>query len=303
MRIPNSLRRSRTPYDSTPNSPSAASAERHAGERGQEPEREHALCLAATDRLGERHGLVHHELRVERRDRRAVTSPCSASSEPVVRTTCDERPVSVARKLPVRVIHVPVPCRPCGSSATSATTPMISPRPAAGRHSLPDRPHARKQLFGDRSTHDHARGATDASSCSSNSRPSSKRNSDDSRSTVPTRRDSAPPCSTRSVFAQRTRHAACAPHVVVARRWKLRHATSRRDARQRGDPLGHRLIEARARGRIVARVRQMQLERQHAVRLDAKRDLPDPLEARDQQAGADEQHERERDLRHHEPLP
>ena len=53
----------------------------------------------------------------------------------------------------------------------------------------------------------------------------------------------------------------------------------------------------------IARVERAHASGQHALRDEPGIDAKQPLEAREQQPGAHQQHERQRNLRHHEPAP
>src|SRR6185437_1842631 len=86
------------------------------------------------------------------------------------------------------------------------------------------------------------------------------------------------------------------PLVVRTRRRKLGDAAGGANAGLRLECVRDGLVEARAGRGIVARVRQVQLERQHVGRLDAERYVAQPLDAGDEHAGTHEEHEGKRDL-------
>ncbi len=92
------------------------------------------------------------------------------------------------------------------------------------------------------------------------------------------------------------------PGVIRARGGQPAHAPRALHAGERRQRGRHALVEPRARRGVVARVGQVQLERQHARGAHAEVDLAEALHARDQHAGAGEEHERERHLRDDEAI-
>ena len=92
--------------------------------------------------------------------------------------------------------------------------------------------------------------------------------------------------------------------AVVAAEWNLIGCAHRRDARKCPQPRERRVCKrARLRIVVVSRARQADRRRQHAVGVEAGIDGKNLPEARKQQARANEQHERERDLRDDERAP
>ena len=81
-----------------------------------------------------------------------------------------------------------------------------------------------------------------------------------------------------------------------ADRRKLRRGGHRAHARQRGQPLRQPIEERAGRFAGVALARQRQPHRQHAARLEAAIDALDVDEAPHQQPGAEQQHDRQREL-------
>jgi hypothetical protein len=105
--MPISRVRSFTPYDNTPNSPSAARPSDKTAKLASRAQCEHALRFTSADRLVERRGVVHHELRIDRREHAAHVG-LHRLGRLRRRHHLRQRPIAIAGELHVRVIHVVV---------------------------------------------------------------------------------------------------------------------------------------------------------------------------------------------------